>query len=144
MEKLKTNIFQIIWKLEMIFPLSFFNSKKHLPMHLSFEVKVKGFIQYRWIYPFKRLSITHSSSLYFYCLFLKKKYNIYLILCRYLFNLRKKVKNKMHVETLICKDYIVEEISIFIPYYFKPNLRTRINRILRHDDDGKMSLTKNL
>jgi hypothetical protein len=35
----------------------------------------------------------------------------------YLFNLKKKVKNKAHVETSICEVYIVEEISIFISYY---------------------------
>jgi len=53
-----------------------------------------------------------------------------------LFNLKKKVKNKEHVEASIWEAYIVEEISIFISYYFEPNLRTRINRVPRHDDGG--------
>jgi hypothetical protein len=44
-----------------------------------------------------------------------------------LFNLKKKVKNKTHVEVLICEAYIVEEISAFISFYFEPHLRTRIN-----------------
>jgi len=40
--------------------------------------------------------------------------------------------------------YIVEEISIFILYYFESHLRTRINRVSRHDDGGKMSSSENL
>jgi len=92
-------------QLEMIFPPSFFDSMEHLPIHLSFDVKVGGPVQYRWMYLFER----------------------------YLFNLKKKVKNKVHVEASICKAYIVEEISTFISYYFEPHLRTRINRVPRHD-----------
>jgi len=45
--------------------------------------------------------------------------NIHLISCRYLFNLKKKVKNKANVEALICEAYIIEDISTFIPYYFE-------------------------
>jgi hypothetical protein len=55
-----------------------------------------------------------------------------------LFNLKKKVKNKAHVEASICEAYIVEEISTFISYYFESHLRTRINRVPRHDDGGKV------
>jgi hypothetical protein len=55
-----------------------------------------------------------------------------------LFNLQKKVKNKKHVEALICEAYIVEEILTFSSYYFKPHLRTKINRIPRHDDGGEV------
>jgi hypothetical protein len=54
-----------------------------------------------------------------------------------LFNLKKKVKNKTHVEALICEAYIVEEISTFISYYFEPHLRTRINMF-----DGMMMVVK--
>jgi hypothetical protein len=50
-ERLETNIIQTICKLEMMFPSSFFNSMKHLPMHLPFQVKVGGSVQYRWMYP---------------------------------------------------------------------------------------------
>jgi hypothetical protein len=31
---------------------------EYLPIHLPFEVKVRGPIQYRWMYPFKWLDIT--------------------------------------------------------------------------------------
>jgi hypothetical protein len=56
----ETNIVQTICKLEMIFPPSFFNLMKHLPIHLPFKVKVEGPDQYRWMYPIERLKITHE------------------------------------------------------------------------------------
>jgi len=70
--------------------------------------------------------------------------NICLIPCRYLFNLKKKVKNKTHVEALICEAYIVEDISIFISYFFEPHLRTRINRVPLHNNGGKVPSSGNL
>jgi len=59
-------------------------------------------------------------------------------------NLKKKVKNKAHVEASICKAYILEDISIFISYYFELHLRTRINRVPRHDSGGKVPSSENL
>ena len=50
----------------------------------------------------------------------------------------------MHVETSINKTYIVEEILIFILYYFEPFLRTRINRVQRHDDVREVPSSRNL
>jgi len=50
----------------------------------------------------------------------------------------------VHVEASICEAYIVEEISIFISYYFEPHLRTRINRVPRYDDDGEVPSNGNL
>jgi len=61
-----------------------------------------------------------------------------------LFNLKKKFKNKARVEASICEAYIVEEISIFISYYFEPHLRMRINRVPRHDDGGEVPSSGNL
>jgi len=57
-ERLEMNIMETICKLEMIFPPSFFNSMEHLSVHLPFEVKVGGPVQYRWMYPFEMLDIT--------------------------------------------------------------------------------------
>jgi hypothetical protein len=57
-ERLETNIVETLCKLEMIFPPSFFDSMEHLSRHLPFEAKVGGPVQYRWMYPFKRLNIT--------------------------------------------------------------------------------------
>jgi len=56
-KRLEMNIVETICKLEMIFPPSFFDSMEHLPVHLLFEVKVGGQVQYRWMYPFERLDI---------------------------------------------------------------------------------------
>jgi hypothetical protein len=61
-----------------------------------------------------------------------------------LFNIKKRVKNKAHVEASICEAYIVEEISTFISYYFEPHLRTRINRVPQHDDGGEVHSSGNL
>jgi hypothetical protein len=69
---------------------------------------------------------------------------VYIYICGYLFNLKKKVKNKAHVEASICEAYIVEEISTFISYYFEPHLRMRINRVPRHDDGGEVPSSGNL
>jgi hypothetical protein len=54
------NIIKTICKLEMIFPSSFFYSMEHLPLHLLYEAKVGGPIQYKRMYPFKRLDITDA------------------------------------------------------------------------------------
>jgi hypothetical protein len=56
-ERLQTNIVETPCKLEMIFPLSFVDSMEHLPIHLPFEAKAGGPVQYRWMYPFERLDI---------------------------------------------------------------------------------------
>jgi hypothetical protein len=56
----------------------------------------------------------------------------------------KKIKNKTHVKASICETYNVEEISIFISYYFEPYMRTRISRIPRYNDGGELSSSGNL
>ena len=57
-ERLQTNIVETLCKLEMIFPPSFFDLMEHLPIHLPFEAKAGGPVQYRWMYPFERWDIT--------------------------------------------------------------------------------------
>jgi hypothetical protein len=54
------NIIETICKLEMIFPPLFFGLMEHLPIHLLYEAKVGGLVQYRWMYPFERLDITYA------------------------------------------------------------------------------------
>jgi hypothetical protein len=54
MELMQMNIIEIIFKLQRIFPPSFFDSMEHLTIHLPYEVKVGGPVQYRWMYPFER------------------------------------------------------------------------------------------
>jgi len=53
--------------------------------------------------------------------------------------IKKKIKNKTHIETSIYETYIVKEISIFTLYYFESHLRTIINHILRNNVDGELS-----
>ena len=49
-ERFETNIIETLCKLEMIFPLLFFDSMEHLLIHLPFDAKVGGPVQYRWMY----------------------------------------------------------------------------------------------
>jgi hypothetical protein len=58
-ERLETNIIKTTYKLE-IFPPLFFDFMEHLPIHLLYEAKVRGSVQYRWMYPFERLKITQE------------------------------------------------------------------------------------
>src|SRR5436189_17627 len=71
----------ILCKLEQLLPPGFFDSMEHLPVHLAYEARIYGPVQYRWIYPFE--------------MFLK--------------TLKEKVKNKARVEASICNAYLLEE-----------------------------------
>jgi hypothetical protein len=53
-KKLEENIPVLVCKLEKIFPPSFFNPMQHLMIHLPYEARVGGPVQYRWMYPFER------------------------------------------------------------------------------------------
>ncbi|XP_039116071.1 uncharacterized protein LOC120251572 [Dioscorea cayenensis subsp. rotundata] len=81
---------------------------EHLPIHLPYEAKVGGPVQYRWMYPFER----------------------------FLHHLKKKVKNQACVEGSICEAYIIQEISSFCSMYFESTVETRLNRVPRNDDGG--------
>jgi hypothetical protein len=50
----------------------------------------------------------------------------------------------VHVGVSICEVYIIKEISTFISYYFKSQLRKRINRVARHDDGDEVPSSENL
>ena len=54
MKRLEEDIPTVLCKLVRIFPPSFFNSMEHLPIHLAYEARVTGPVQYRWMYPFER------------------------------------------------------------------------------------------
>ncbi|KAK4394335.1 hypothetical protein Sango_1904300 [Sesamum angolense] len=81
LHELENSVAIIMCNLEKIFPPAFFNSMENLIVHLPYETRIGGPVQYRWMYPFER----------------------------FLCELKKKVKNKMHVEASIVKAYIVEE-----------------------------------
>ena len=54
LDRLQDQIALTLCKLEQIFPLAFFDIMVHLPIHLVWEAKVGGPIQYRWMYPIER------------------------------------------------------------------------------------------
>ncbi|XP_017970474.1 PREDICTED: uncharacterized protein LOC18609682 [Theobroma cacao] len=85
METLQGKICETICKLEKIFPPGFFDLMEHLSIHLPYEVKVGGPVQYRWMHPFER----------------------------FLQQLKKKVKNRAFVEGSIYEAYVIEEVSSF-------------------------------
>ncbi|WVZ16156.1 hypothetical protein V8G54_009138 [Vigna mungo] len=39
-------------------PPSFFDSMEHLPIHLPYEARLGGPVQYRWMYPFERTTLS--------------------------------------------------------------------------------------
>ncbi|XP_073310221.1 uncharacterized protein [Primulina huaijiensis] len=86
------------------FPPSFFDSMEHLCVHLPFEARIAGPVQFRWMYPFER--------------FLRK--------------LKNTVRNKARVEGSICNAYLVKEASIFCQYYFNETSTARGQKRRQH------------
>ena len=54
MWRLDEEIAVVLCKLKTIFPPTFFNVMEHLPVHLAYEARIGGPVQYRWMYPFER------------------------------------------------------------------------------------------
>ena len=54
LQNMEQNIIQTVCKLEKIFPPAFFDSMEHLIIHLPYEARVGGPVQFRWMYPFER------------------------------------------------------------------------------------------
>jgi hypothetical protein len=50
MQKLEKEIPMLLCKMEKNIPPEFFNSMQHLLIHLPYEAKVGGHVQYRWMY----------------------------------------------------------------------------------------------
>ncbi|GLU12858.1 hypothetical protein SLE2022_295160 [Rubroshorea leprosula] len=100
MEMWEEKIVETICKLEKVFPPAFFDSMEHLAIHLPYEAKVGGPVQFRWMYSFERK----------------------------MHDLKKTVLNKNHVEASICESNILSEISFFCSHYFGSNIETRLNR----------------
>ncbi|KAL0461926.1 UNVERIFIED_CONTAM: hypothetical protein Slati_0080200 [Sesamum latifolium] len=109
-QELEENVVVIMCNLEKIFPPAFFDSMEHLIVHLPYESRVGGPMQYRWMYPFER----------------------------FLRDLKKKVKNKAHIEALICEAYIVQKIGWFTSHYFESHVTCK-----RHRPGQNNELTQN-
>ncbi|XP_060182337.1 uncharacterized protein LOC132612000 [Lycium barbarum] len=108
MGQLERNITLILNKLERIFPPIFWDSMEHLPIHLAYEARLAGPVQYRWMYPFERN----------------------------LRRLKNNVKNKNRVEGSMCNACLVEEASSFCAHYFESHISTRHRKVPRNSDDG--------
>ena len=54
---LEEEILVIICRPELIFPPSFFYCMEHLPIHLPYEARVVGPVQYQWMYTFQRTTL---------------------------------------------------------------------------------------
>ena len=90
MEKLEKDVPVLICKMEKNFPPGFFNPMQHLLVHLPYEAKVGGPVQYRWMYYIERA--------------LKK--------------IRAMVGNKARVEGCIAEAFSLKEVAYFSSVYF--------------------------
>ena len=54
LDRLESQIVVTFCKLERIFPPAFFDIMIHLPIHLAWEAKVAGPMQYKWMHPIER------------------------------------------------------------------------------------------
>ncbi|XP_040369557.1 uncharacterized protein LOC121051349 [Rosa chinensis] len=93
--------------LEAIMPPAFFDVMEHLPIHLADEAAIAGPVQYRWMYPIER----------------------------YLFTLKKYVRNKNLPEGCIAEGYIIEECLSFCVMYLSDGVDSKRTRIGRNADD---------
>jgi hypothetical protein len=89
-QKLEKEITVLVCKMEKIFPPVSFNAMQHLLVHLPWEAKVEGPMQFRWMYSQERE--------------LKK--------------LRVTVHNKVRVEGCIAEAFMCKEITNFSSKYF--------------------------
>ena len=138
-KNLEDSVITTVCLLEKIFPPAFFDVMEHLIIHLPYELRVGGPVQYRWMYPFERY-------MFFYiCLFNDRylKFEMY-ILVRCMFDLKKKVRNKARVEGSICEAYTLEEISNFSSMYFEPHIPTRYTCPPRNDDGEQVTVADKL
>ncbi|XP_073133636.1 uncharacterized protein [Henckelia pumila] len=107
MMRLHEQIPVILCKLEKIFPPSFFDCMEHLCVHLPYEARIAGPVQFRWMYPVER--------------FLRR--------------LKSTVRNKARVEGSICNAYLVSEASIFCEHYFGDSIQTRQRKTRRQQQN---------
>jgi hypothetical protein len=63
MEKLEKQIPVLLCKLEKILPPGFFNPMEHLLIHIPYEAKVGGPVQYRWMHFFWRPETAENKPL---------------------------------------------------------------------------------
>ena len=102
MEKLAP---ELICKLEMMFPPSFFVPMAHMILHLPTEARMGGPVQNRWMYGMER----------------QQK------------NMRLKSRNKYKIEASIAEAVIIEEVANVITMYYPPDVPTMHNPVSRYN-----------
>jgi hypothetical protein len=90
MQKLEKEIPVLLCKMEKNFPPGVFNPMQHLLIHLPYEAKVGGLVQYRWMYHIERA-------------------------LRYL---KPMVGNRARVEGCITEAFTLKEVAYFSSVYF--------------------------
>ncbi|XP_050218528.1 uncharacterized protein LOC126669179 [Mercurialis annua] len=106
LEKLQAEIVEILCRLEMHFPPSFFDIMVHLPIHLVEEIKLGGPVHCRWMYGVERdLCILKAS-----------------------------VRNRSCPEGSIAEGYLAEECLVFCSRYMHDGVKTRFSRYWWNDD----------
>jgi hypothetical protein len=90
MQRLEKEIAVLVYNMEIVFPPGWFNVIQHLLVHLSWEARVGGPMQFKWMYIQERE--------------LKK--------------LRYMICNKARVEGCIAEEYACKEIINFSSMYF--------------------------
>ncbi|KAL0290179.1 UNVERIFIED_CONTAM: hypothetical protein Sradi_7055600 [Sesamum radiatum] len=63
-QELEDSVAVIMCNLEKVFPPAFFDSMEHLILHLPYEARVGGPVQYRWMYPFERFFLNELYKTY--------------------------------------------------------------------------------
>ena len=107
MEKLEESIPVLLCKLEKIFPPGFFNPMQHLLIHLPYEAKVGGPVQYRWMFFIERM--------------LKK--------------IKSMVANKARVESCIAEEWKLKEIALLTSGYLAEEHNVFGQRKRYHEDE---------
>lgn len=79
---------------------------EHLPVHLPYEARVCGPVQYRWMYPFERRMLS----------------------------LKRDTRNKARPEGSICEAYLDLEIVNFCTLYFGDEIDTFVNHRLSRNE----------
>jgi hypothetical protein len=116
MQRLEKEIVMLVCKMKIVFPPGRFNTMHHLLVYLSWEARVGGPVQFRWMY-------SQESKL--------KK-------------LRYMVHNKARVERCIMESFVCKEIINFSIMYFSRanNVNAPITRyhIVRDVPLNKLSI----
>ncbi|KAA0032149.1 uncharacterized protein E5676_scaffold186G00370 [Cucumis melo var. makuwa] len=105
LDRFQADIIIILCKLERIFPPSFFSVMVHLAVHLLYEAKVTGPVNYSWMYSIERNICT----------------------------LKQYVRNKARPEESIAEAYGMNESSTFCLRYLN-GIQTRFSLDERNDD----------